>query len=191
MCCTETVLWTETTYFKITQIHYFNLQKTRDILQFILTPAPPLSAALFLVINSNFFPQHKWKRLLIEHCCVKQATVCRPLSSLQLLVMQVAKKKPEIADFKSTWKVCLRFWHSSGCVMSCVSLILRLPEGTQDRIQVLSCLQQIWGLRRSIQEVPGAWGPPGNAPRPQGARGPCRLCQVVLPPGELACVAGH
>lgn len=168
MRCTETVLWTKTTSFKITQIHYFNLQKTMNILQFILAPAPPLSAALFLGVNSNFFPQHRFKWLLIEHCCVKQATVCLQLSSLSL-----------------------RFRQSSGCVMSCVSLILRLPEGTQDRIQMLSCLQQIWGLHRSIQEVLGAWGPPGYAPRPQGARGPRWLCQVVLPPGELACVVGH
>lgn len=161
------------------------------MLQFVLAPAPPLSTALFLVANSNFFPQHKYKWLLIEHCCVKQAAVCLPLSSLPLFVMQVAIQKPKIADFKSTWKVCLRFWQSSGCVTSRVSPILRLPEGTQDRIQMLPCLQQIWGLRRSIQEVLGAWWPPGDAPRPQGARGPRRLCQVVLPPGELARVAGH
>lgn len=137
MRCTETVLRTETTYFKITQIHYFNLKKTRDMLQFVSAPAPPLSTALFLVVNSNFFPQHKYRRLLIEHCCVKQATACLPLSSLPLFVMQVAKKKPEFADFKGYMKSL------SGCVMSCVSLILRLPEGTQDRIQMLSCLQQI------------------------------------------------
>lgn len=74
---------------------------------------------------------------------------------------------------------------------SVLFLLFRLPEGTQDGIQMLSCVQQPWGLRRSIQEVPGTWRPHGDASRPQGAGGPRRLRQVILPPGELARLAGH
>lgn len=67
----------------------------------------------------------------------------------------------------------------------------RLLEGTEDRLQMLPGVQQPRGPRWGVQEVPGARRPLGNAARPQGAGGPGGLRQGLLPPGELARLAGH
>ena len=74
---------------------------------------------------------------------------------------------------------------------TCVPVSLSLSEGTQDGIQVLPGVQQLRGLRRRVQEVSGARRPHGDAARPQGAGGPGRLREVLLPPGQLARVARH
>ncbi|XP_034056091.1 uncharacterized protein clec11a [Gymnodraco acuticeps] len=64
-------------------------------------------------------------------------------------------------------------------------------EGTQVGIQMLSSCTIASELRLSFQKVPGARRPHGDAPRPKGAGSPRRLREVLLPPGELARVAGH